>query len=112
MFSLQQMLGHTTLEMTRKYTDMVALEKAVKKRRLSQMDATAVARTSYGRERQKGAPERSWEARQSPMKLRGLAFTSLLNYSSTIIHQRTRKSLHRQARLFSWDGRAYRFPGF
>ena len=28
-FSLQQILGHSTLEMTRNYTDMVAVEKAV-----------------------------------------------------------------------------------
>ena len=51
-FSLQQILGHTTLEMTRKYTDMVAVEKAIK-RRLSPMDATPVAKTSYGRGRKK-----------------------------------------------------------
>ena len=37
-FSLQYILGHTTLEMTRKYVDMVALEMTVKQKRLSAMD--------------------------------------------------------------------------
>ena len=37
-FSLQQILGHTTLEMTRKYVDMVALEMTVKQKRFSAMD--------------------------------------------------------------------------
>ena len=58
-FSLQQLLGHTTLEMTRKYTDMVALEKAVKRRKPSPMDSTDAAKTSYGRGRQKWAQTRS-----------------------------------------------------
>ncbi len=58
-FSLQQLLGHTTLEMTRKYADMVALEKAVKRRKSSPMDSTDAAKASFGRGRQKWAPERS-----------------------------------------------------
>jgi site-specific recombinase XerD len=45
-FSLQQLLGHTTLEMTRKYADMVGLKKAVKRRKPSPMDSTDAAKTS------------------------------------------------------------------
>ena len=37
-FSLQRILGHTTLEMTRRYVDMVAVETAIKKRKPSAMD--------------------------------------------------------------------------
>ena len=37
-FSLQQILGHTTLEMTRRYVDMVAVEMSIKQRRISAMD--------------------------------------------------------------------------
>ena len=44
-FSLQQILGHTTLEMTRRYTDMVAVENAVKRKRLSPMDGNTAVNT-------------------------------------------------------------------
>ncbi len=44
-FSLQQILGHTTLEMTRRYTDMVALENAVRRKRLSPMDGNTAVNT-------------------------------------------------------------------
>ncbi len=44
-FSLQQILGHTTLEMTRRYTDMVALENAVRRKRLSPMDGNPAIHT-------------------------------------------------------------------
>ena len=37
-FSLQRILGHTTLEMTRRYVDMVAVETEIKKRKPSAMD--------------------------------------------------------------------------
>ena len=37
-FSLQRILGHSTLEMTRRYVDMVALETVIKKRLPSPMD--------------------------------------------------------------------------
>jgi len=37
-FSLQRILGHTTLEMTRRYVDMVAMETEIKKKRPSAMD--------------------------------------------------------------------------
>ncbi len=40
--------------MTRKYTDMVALEKAVKRRKPSPMDSTDAAKTSDGRGRLEG----------------------------------------------------------
>lgn len=37
-FSLQRILGHSTLEMTRRYVDMVAVETEIKKKRPSAMD--------------------------------------------------------------------------
>ena len=37
-FMLQRILGHSTLEMTRRYVDMVAMESAIKERRPSTMD--------------------------------------------------------------------------
>ena len=37
-FSLQRILGHTSLEMTRRYVDMAAMEITVKQKRLSAMD--------------------------------------------------------------------------
>lgn len=37
-FSLQRILGHTTLEMTRRYVDMVAVETEIKKKRPTAMD--------------------------------------------------------------------------
>ena len=37
-FSLQRILGHSTLEMTRRYVDMVAMESAVMQKRPSAMD--------------------------------------------------------------------------
>ena len=37
-FSLQRILGHTTLEMTRRYVDMVAMEAAVRQKRPAAMD--------------------------------------------------------------------------
>jgi site-specific recombinase XerD len=43
-FSLHRLLGHTTPEMTRRYMDMVAVEKAVKKKWLSPMDSIVTAR--------------------------------------------------------------------
>ncbi len=43
-FSLQQILGHTTLEMTRRYVDAVAVERAVKTKRLSPMDHVLTGR--------------------------------------------------------------------
>jgi site-specific recombinase XerD len=58
-FSLQQILGHTTLEMTRRYVDMVAVERAVKTKRLSPMDQVLMGRN--------GAPHarigRQWQPR-------------------------------------------------
>ena len=37
-FMLQRILGHSTLEMTRRYVDMVVMETAIKERRPSTMD--------------------------------------------------------------------------
>ena len=37
-FSLQRILGHTILEMTRRYVDMVTVEAEIKKKRPSAMD--------------------------------------------------------------------------
>ena len=37
-FTLQRILGHSTLEMTRRYVDMVAMESVVKQKRLTAMD--------------------------------------------------------------------------
>ena len=37
-FSLQRTLGHTSLEMTRRYVDMAAMETTIKQKRLSAMD--------------------------------------------------------------------------
>jgi len=55
-FSLQQILGHTTLEMTWRYTDMVALEIAVRRKSLSPMDGnTAVNTRARGKKWGSGA---------------------------------------------------------
>lgn len=43
-FSMQRVLGHTTLEMTRRYMDMVALERAIKSRWISPMDGVMSAK--------------------------------------------------------------------
>ena len=43
-FTLQQILGHTSLEMTRRYIDMVAIERAVKSKRISPMDRILMRR--------------------------------------------------------------------
>jgi integrase/recombinase XerC/integrase/recombinase XerD len=55
-FSLQRILGHTTLEMTRRYVDMVVLDIAVKQKRLSAMDRMFL--NSKGRETTKNENRR------------------------------------------------------
>lgn len=59
-FSLQQILGHTTLEMTRRYVDMVAVEQAVKAKRLSPMDQVFVGRN--------GSPTRNNAGRRQRLR--------------------------------------------
>ena len=39
-FSLQRILGHSTLEMTRRYVDMVAMEAVIKQKRFSSYGPT------------------------------------------------------------------------
>lgn len=51
-FSLQRVLGHTTLDMTRRYMDMVAVERAVRRRWISPMDSVLSAK-SPGRPRRR-----------------------------------------------------------
>lgn len=47
-FSLQRILGHTTLEMTRRYVDTVAVETYIKRRSLSAMDKVFLRSGSSG----------------------------------------------------------------
>lgn len=51
-FSLQRILGHTTLEMTRRYVDMVAMETTVKQKQTSAMDRVLMKGRGNGHIRQ------------------------------------------------------------